>query len=501
MSAGDLLAAQASGGIEGANAYMQAQQEIARRRQAAVDAALAEASGRGAPAAAMDATAAAVGAPYDSANLAVTQQKADYEADMARRTGRWNEYAHNVDAARGLVNSVAQGKASVIDAQTKAQLALLQAQRRRSGGGGGGGGGGGSKQKKLSKSELGSIIGDQAASNLTGRLVNAEANQREFRQYSNRARAATGRSLVFPAENPAELRRRQAESPSVLSSRAAQLQARGRAYVTDELAAVMAEQGVAIPNWNLPQIERERARANIVGVMSPREAARMNANEMFQQANQLGLRAMRAMSPDQIRRAYEQERKATVPDYSRREAAAAALERKIRESERTVNSELSRAGKAMVSPRALVDEMYRIATTDPSLLNRYSPADLAELMAPQVKPGESASDYLNRQAGYDPAKAAAEAEKQQKLESDQSVAAASQELGIDLKQLSSSTDVPISQLYQMLKQDDVLGAAINDAINTKRQAADKTAFEEALFKIEQQLDPIQLRIFRAYMGV
>ena len=57
----------------------------------------------------------------------MTQQSADYTADMARRQGRWNEYAHNVESARGLVQSIAKGKSDLIDAETRQRMALLEA--------------------------------------------------------------------------------------------------------------------------------------------------------------------------------------------------------------------------------------------------------------------------------------------------------------------------------------------------------------------------------------
>jgi hypothetical protein len=291
------------------------------------------------------------------------------------------------------------------------------------------------------------------------------------------------------------------ETPLVLGPRAALLQQRGAGFVRDESRARRQDSGSMPSGFSGNPLEGMAEGSPLAGLLLQRDAARMNANEMFQQANQLGLRSMRAMSPDQIRRAYEQERKSTVPNYSQREAAANALQRGLRQGERTVNSYLSDAGQAMVSPQALLDEMARIATTDPSLLGRYSPADLAELLAPPVKVGESAVDYTNRRNGYDPEKAARDAAAMDKLQTEQGIAQISQEFGVDFKALSSSADVPVAQVYAMLSGDADLNAALDDATSARTNAEDKTAYEEALFNIEKQLNPIQLRVFRAYLGI
>src|SRR5262245_998700 len=131
MAADDrgLLAAQAAGGQQGADAYRAAQLDIDARRAQAVSAAYAAGSQQGAPVAATaQLVAESAAGPLDrSANMAQASQS--FTNDMLRRQSRAAQYQQGVESARTLIGAQARKAASRIDAETRAKLAILGAQQ------------------------------------------------------------------------------------------------------------------------------------------------------------------------------------------------------------------------------------------------------------------------------------------------------------------------------------------------------------------------------------
>lgn len=426
MSDMGLLDAQASGGIDGANAYMQAQQELARRKKMAADQALAEAQGRGAPQVAVDQSVAAAGAPYESADRNMIQQSADYTADMGRRQGRWNEYARNVDSARTLVGSQAQGRASVIDADTRAKLALMEAQARASarasgggggGRGGGGGGGGGGDSKKPSKptvTELRSALGAQAVENLKGRAVQADEDYSETRRFANQSRNNADVNMV---------KRPQANKFDLFPQRAQQL------------AAQQNNNSITLRQAGLREAAAE-AGARRFGPMNmdKPEAAQEDYRQYQQIANRLDAQRVPAPKPPTI--APAQKKLDDESGYTKSKAARAALERQI-------NQGLTRAGvlrnntvaTSLYDGNEVRNEMGRVAESQLAELaalgvDQY---DLAAALQPQVDfgDGESVAQLDDRLSGGESRREG------QKAADEAELAQRSSELGVDLASLTS----------------------------------------------------------------
>jgi hypothetical protein len=506
MSDMGLLDAQASGGIDGANAYMQAQQELARRKKMAADQALAEAQGRGAPQVAVDQSVAAAGAPYESADRNMIQQSADYTADMGRRQGRWNEYAHNVESARTLVGSQAQGRASVIDADTKAKLALMEAQARASsrasgggGRGGGGGGGGGGDTKKPSKptvTELKSALGAQAVENLKGRAVQADEDYSETRRFANQSRNNADANMV---------KRPQANKFDLFPQRAQQL------------AAQQNNNSITLRQAGLRQAAAESgARRYGPMNMDKPEAAQEDLRQYQQIANRLDAQRVPVPKPTI---APAQKKLDDESGYTKARAARDALERQI-------NQGLTNAGMlrdntiatALYDGNEVRNEMGRVAESQLAELaalgvDQY---DLAAALQPQVDfgDGESVAQLDDRLSGGESRREGQNAADEAEL------AQRSSELGVDLASLTSQakfanwrqtesylTSAQFQQAIDAASQAEV--ALMDDPVLAQRAVDEDKDYEtlaaaqwkRQLKTIKQSLpDAASRALFDAYVG-
>lgn len=508
MSDMGLLEAQARGGIEGVNAYAEAQAEVARRRKAAVDAAVAAATGRGAPQAAIDEITAATGQPFDMAQNAMTQQSANFDADAARRTGRWNAYARDVQATRGLVGEQAASRASIIDADTKAKLALLEAQQRASsrgsgggGRGGGGGGGGGSNTsdaKKPTQTELTAYLQQVALANLDGRRAAGQQRVNDFgeaRRFANQSRnmadslrnRAIGGAAGTIADRVAANRTAAVRQASL--NNAAALRRNAVPMLTQS-------RPVGAPEGNIDLVVRS-GQSSGPSYISPRQQAmNMEARQMQQLANRLDASrpaapvtpmlpgvtpsdVARTASPfrlagprvarfneDDLAAAYD-----SSPEGRRRAAARAALEKQIIEGLRR-EAQSAQVGRQMIAdfsdPLAFQQEQVNVATSDPVLSQLIDQFDLAGSLDMS---GESAASLLDQMRGGPQAREAEQLQQQaaldaQKTDEQRQRDQLSNMLGVDVEQLATATKVPVQALSSLLLNSDV-----QQALNMAGQVA------------------------------
>lgn len=195
-----LLAAQAKAGQAGVDAYNAAIAALQQQRQAATQAAMAAATGRGTPSAAFDALVPGMTAPTDTRIQSLTQGLARYQGDMAARDARLSDYNAAVNSARSLIPGQvaiatapikaqsdfavsqinAEGRAKVDEIEANKRLAEIKAALAAAsrGGGGGGGGGKGSGGTKLTGEKLQSnlVAGAQARLGQQGERVVQAAN-------------------------------------------------------------------------------------------------------------------------------------------------------------------------------------------------------------------------------------------------------------------------------------------------------------------------------------
>jgi len=516
-----LLSAQAIGGLDGVNAYLQLQQDIAARKQTAVQAALARAQGRNAPQAALDQTAASVGQPYDQAALMNTQQATNYEADMARRNSRWNEYAHNVESARGLVADEAAGKASVIDAQTKAQLALLEAQRRASAAASArssSSGGGGSGAKQLTKAELSAYLGSTAAQNLNNNIGKAvQAHQSALGQVGTAGKGvkAVRSSALAEAQRrttgDAYRRMMQAEANDARNQLAPikkQIPAALTA-ATDTVRMVPATepsfQDRRGMDWasaanmypNLPKPGSMQAGEPILAS----EAAKQALAQLYKDKTALETQAQGKTNVGGVQNAL-------LKNDPKAAEAKALMDQALKNLQEAGNG-VGAAQDSMIDPQALVAEMARVAQTDPNLMGRFSPFDLAEVLTPGPQMGESADDYMRRLQGWGPTgPQTKKVEAAQQQYGDQQTAAVDQQkqqinyqYGIDIDKIASAAGMPWDQAATILTQDSTVSAAIQNYEELRTQAADQTELDDAVWSILQQMDSRQAAVFNAYLGL
>ena len=119
----DLLAAQAKSGMDGVQAYKQAQDALSAQRQSAVQTAMQEAALRGAPAGAAQSQSSIITQPYDDRIASLTQNQAAFTADMASRDRRMADYNSAVDQARTLIPGEVEMAVAPIRAQGQANIA------------------------------------------------------------------------------------------------------------------------------------------------------------------------------------------------------------------------------------------------------------------------------------------------------------------------------------------------------------------------------------------
>lgn len=497
MSDMGLLEAQARGGIEGVNAYAEAQAEVARRRKAAVDAAVAAATGRGAPQAAIDEIAAATQQPFDMAQNAMTQQSANFDADAARRTGRWNAYARDVQATRGLVGEQAASRASIIDADTKAKLALLEAQQRASmrgsggGGRGGGGGGGGSNTsdaKKPTQTELANTLKQLAAGNLQSRAARGQLmvdERSEVRRFANQSRTMNDRLSPQPRVDRAAVDarvQRQVTAPTARNTARQQGAVNMRNAAAAALARFTQQSDQMLQTVDSPVLRAMVAGRQVPDQFRDRMPALqsmanqyMDARDVQRIANRVGNTREAVPMSERTIRAQEQQR---VTDAFNRsdegraaQATRAALERSIAEGLRQAQLNATQGSRdiaAFYDPMAYQQEQVNVATSDPVLSGLIDQYDLAGALDMS---GDSAATIVDQMRGGPQAREAEQLQQQaaldaQKTDEQRQRDQLSNMLGVDVEQLATATKVPVQALSSLLLNSDV-----QQALNMASQAA------------------------------
>jgi hypothetical protein len=135
VASAGLLQAQSTSGMQGAQAYTDAANNLQAQKQQAVQSAMQEAALRGAPAGAAQSQMGMITQPYDTRIASLTQNQAAYSADQASRAQRMQDYSDAVQQARTLVPGEveqavapirAQGEAAVANTTRQGEMAVAQ---------------------------------------------------------------------------------------------------------------------------------------------------------------------------------------------------------------------------------------------------------------------------------------------------------------------------------------------------------------------------------------
>lgn len=201
------------------------------------------------------------------------------------------------------------------------------------------------------------------------------------------------------------------------------------------------------------------------------------------------------MGDNKLKSVYEKQLKDTVPPELRQ-----SLSQSIAGAKDQLGGAVREQSRLLNDPAVIQEAMNRIAMNDPMFAN-VEVKDLIEAMTPSYNVGESLADYMNRTSGGPTDAEAARASEQAAKDSAQAdYDTMSQQIGMDVEQLARSANMKPEQVYTMLNQDEMLNAALADASQAEQNAADDTEFQQSLFQIRRQLDPVQRAVFDAYTG-
>jgi hypothetical protein len=145
--------------------------------------------------------------------------------------------------------------------------------------------------------------------------------------------------------------------------------------------------------------------------------------------------------------------------------------------------------------------MVNVAATDPYLAGRFSPADLAEVVAPKVQAGDSASSYFDRVNGIDREQLSKDGAEATKGQLAAEKAAWSQQIGIDMDMLQRKSGVPWQTAATLLSQDPNVQAAIDQLSQAAGGAATEQEWQQLLRQARAQLDPQQYAVVSAVMSL
>lgn len=221
-----LLAAQASAGPAGVDAYEAAKRELAAQQASAVAQAQTEAQRRGSPTAALSAASGAASGMYDQRMASLTEAGGIAAAQGAMREQRMVDYSGAVNQARGLIADQAAQAVAPINAETDFRIRSLERQGQndvdkieaqmrldaaraaaaaaasRGGGGGGrggggGGGGGGGSLPKPNATELRSAMAKRSKDKMGAAIGTAQQAMRQTGEQQRQAASYTGQSANY----------------------------------------------------------------------------------------------------------------------------------------------------------------------------------------------------------------------------------------------------------------------------------------------------------------
>ena len=220
-----LLAAQATAGPAGVDAYEAAKRELAAQQAAAVAQAQAEAQRRGSPTGALSAASGAASGMYDQRIASLTEAQGIAAAQGAMREQRMVDYGGAVNQARGLIADQAAQTVAPINAETNFRIRSLERQGQndvdrieaqirleaaraaaeaaaaasRGGGGGGrggggGGGGGGGSLPKPNATELRAAMTNRSQTKMGNAIGTAQQAMRQTAEQNRQAASYAGKA-------------------------------------------------------------------------------------------------------------------------------------------------------------------------------------------------------------------------------------------------------------------------------------------------------------------